>query len=79
MSTEATPTIAELEAFFNSVKLPKQLRLHKSILISDVQLFVKGHLNVLKSKGIEMGGFYEHLLQAREAILKLQEEGKIPQ
>ncbi len=75
MSTEQTLSLEELEAFFNSVELPKQLRLHKAILITDVPLFVKGHLAVLKSKGIGIGGFYQHLLEAREMILKHQAQG----
>lgn len=62
-------SLEELEAFFKSVTLPKQIRLHRSILISDVPLFVKGHLAVLKQKGLGAGGFYEHLMAAREAIL----------
>ncbi|PUZ27551.1 hypothetical protein GA0116948_103166 [Chitinophaga costaii] len=75
MSTEQPLSLEELEAFFNTVALPKELRLHKAILISDVPLFVKGHLAVLKSKGIGIGGFYEHLLQARELILQSQAMG----
>ena len=67
-------SIEELEAFFKSVTLPKEIRLHKSILISDVPLFVKGHIAVLKQKGINAGGFYEHLMAAREVILNLPPE-----
>ncbi len=62
-------TIEELEAFFNAINLPPQIRLHKSILITDVPLFVKGHLAVIKEKGIEIGGFYDRLLAARAYIL----------
>ena len=71
MSTEQPElSIEDLEAFFNSIDLPKKLRLHKAIVITDLPLFVKGHLSVLKAQGIGIGGFYEHLLEAREALLQ---------
>lgn len=42
-------TIEELDAFFATRKLPKEIELHTGVKISDVPLFVESHIRTYKN------------------------------
>jgi hypothetical protein len=65
--------IAELESFFNSVKLPTDpLRLDPCSQVTDINLFIKSHLNIIKGQnGNERYRPYKDRLNDIRDMLKL--------
>lgn len=44
-------SVDELDEYFKSIELPKEVKLHKAIKIIDVPLFVKSHIRILRNYG----------------------------
>ena len=62
--------IAELESFFATAKVPKELVLDAGSKVNDVSQLVKSHLNVLKHNGDKpiYDVFYDRLLKVKELV-----------
>jgi hypothetical protein len=67
-------SLPDIEQFFNSVSLPKEVKLSKFETIIDVKKFVRSHLEVLKSNSgnVAYMPFYERLLKLKEILTKNQ-------
>jgi hypothetical protein len=67
-------SLPDLEQFFNSVSLPKEVRLSQCETITDVKKFVRSHLDVLKANSGNPAymPFYERLLKLKEILTKNQ-------
>jgi hypothetical protein len=65
-------SLPDIEQFFNSVSLPKEVKLSKFETIIDVKKFVRSHLEVLKSNSgnVAYMPFYERLLKLKEILTK---------
>jgi hypothetical protein len=63
--------IEELEQFFSSVKLPDTIRLNPCSMITDINLFIKSHMDIVKAQnGNKRYIPYLERLQELKAILK---------
>jgi hypothetical protein len=62
--------LGELEQFFKSVPLPKQVELEKGIIIKNVPKFIESHLAVLQHAGEKpvFESFWTRLRKLREII-----------
>jgi hypothetical protein len=62
--------LIELEAFFNSAKLPKQIQLTRDQKIIDVDKFVKGHMDCARSNIGKNAflSFYNRLVGLKELL-----------
>lgn len=65
--------IATLEQFFNSITIPKVVKINKAITQNDAPKFVKEKIELLKGNEITSTiaeNFYHHLQQLKKAILE---------
>jgi len=63
-------SIKDLEIFFNSVELPKQILLTPANLITNVDQFVKSHLKYVESEKNAFKPYYWRLVRLKELIEK---------
>ena len=63
-------TIAELDIFFSTAKLPSELQLYPGTKVVDLPTFVESHLAVLKHSGSHgiYEVFYTRLIRLREMM-----------
>lgn len=64
--------ITDLEEYFKTATLPKELQINRSTRITNVRRMVDNHLEVLKQNGDKptFSTFYDRLLQVKEIIEK---------
>lgn len=62
--------IAELEQYFSTTGLPKEVQLDAGAKVIDVDKFVKSHLAVLHNNGTKPAyrSFYQRLLLLKEKL-----------
>ena len=64
-------TIEQLEAYFNTVKLPQhRIKLNNCTTVVDAERFVKSHLEMIKYNGIDkwFKVYYERLLEFKRIV-----------
>ena len=65
-------TLTDLETYFKTATLPKQVRLSQCETIVDAQKFVKSHISVLKanSGNVAYLPFWERLIKLKGILTK---------
>ena len=70
--------IKELETYFNSIDLPKEIRLTKQEYITDVSKFIRSHITIYKAnEGKRKFKPYLDRLESLKQILKLRNDDSI--
>lgn len=72
-------SLTDLEQFFNSIDLPKEIRLSKWEYITNVPVFIESHLGYLKnnSGNIHFLPYYERLIELKEILIKNKQNDTI--
>ncbi len=71
-------TIEELEEFFSTHPVPRQLRLNDAEFISDIPKFLESHFMIAKSRSDvpTFNKFHDRLIKVKDLILKMEEDEK---
>jgi hypothetical protein len=65
-------TLTDLETYFATAELPKEIRLNRFSYLTDVQLFVNYHISVLKAhpKNSRFMPYYLRLMELYRVLSK---------